>query len=341
MFDNDITFVCVTCKTERNIELKTGEKDRSRCKVCLSLKNKRKLNKSITLDQAEKEYLEYFRLMKLNLFLCRGCNMEMSQSGNHNKKGVCHPCHLMEKRSYRHQLANQQGREFISRADHQAHVIEWHKSFVLDSHVEAYKMSFVHDWHVTAWRHSNNKFSSYDDLFKHHTDDEVAEHFLSIGKPWNNPRLSQAEQHRYRYDLDIEFRLREITKSRINKKKSKRNTDLKIRAAVIKSNVSDRRFSDLGYTPRELKENLEAKFTDGMTWDLFRNGEIHIDHVLPIGLFNIDDMDEFRLCWGLNNLQPLWASANRSKSDDLPDGRSMRALSSEDRDEARKAYLSH
>lgn len=67
------------------------------------------------------------------------------------------------------------------------------------------------------------------------------------------------------------------------------------------------------YTLLELKLHLENQFKDDMSWDNY--GKWHIDHIRPIVSFNIIgyDCDDFKECWSLKNLQPLWASDNISK----------------------------
>lgn len=67
------------------------------------------------------------------------------------------------------------------------------------------------------------------------------------------------------------------------------------------------------FSIEELREHLESKFTVGMGW--YNIAEWHIDHIIPINAFNIkksDDID-FKRCWELSNLQPLWANENRIK----------------------------
>lgn len=56
-------------------------------------------------------------------------------------------------------------------------------------------------------------------------------------------------------------------------------------------------------------------FINGMTWEKFMAGEIHIDHIVPVSSFNIvsDECEEFKRCWSLSNLRPLWAKDNLSK----------------------------
>jgi len=41
----------------------------------------------------------------------------------------------------------------------------------------------------------------------------------------------------------------------------------------------------------------------------------HIDHIRPISAFSftVPEDPEFKECWALNNLQPLWAFDNLSK----------------------------
>ncbi len=73
----------------------------------------------------------------------------------------------------------------------------------------------------------------------------------------------------------------------------------------------------VGYTIIDLKKHLEKQFTDGMTWENY--GKWHIDHVKPICKFNINSVDceDFKTCWSLDNLQPLWAIDNLKKGGNL------------------------
>lgn len=67
------------------------------------------------------------------------------------------------------------------------------------------------------------------------------------------------------------------------------------------------------WTLEDLKENFEKKFQRGMSWK--NHGQWHIDHIKPISSFNITDYNcsEFKECWSLDNLQPLWAKDNQKK----------------------------
>lgn len=71
----------------------------------------------------------------------------------------------------------------------------------------------------------------------------------------------------------------------------------------------------MGYTVDDLKKHLEKLFTEGMSWDKFLKGEIQVDHKTPIAVFNFTSSahKDFRRCWALSNLQPMWARDNLIK----------------------------
>ena len=72
-------------------------------------------------------------------------------------------------------------------------------------------------------------------------------------------------------------------------------------------------FEHFDFTKEELYAHIESLFTDGMSWD--NMSEWHIDHIRPLASFNFtsEDCDDFKECWALSNLQPLWASDNSKK----------------------------
>ena len=73
----------------------------------------------------------------------------------------------------------------------------------------------------------------------------------------------------------------------------------------------------VGYTAEELKRHLESRFTSGMSWENYGFYGWHIDHVIPKSHFHYEATSDaqFKACWSLSNLQPLWAKDNLSKHD--------------------------
>ena len=67
------------------------------------------------------------------------------------------------------------------------------------------------------------------------------------------------------------------------------------------------------FTIEQLKKHLEKRFKPEMTWANY--GAWHIDHKIPITVFNFEKPEDFdfKRCWALKNLQPMWAKENMSK----------------------------
>ena len=71
----------------------------------------------------------------------------------------------------------------------------------------------------------------------------------------------------------------------------------------------------VGYTVQELQAHLESLFKRGMTWSNHSRHGWHVDHIRPVAsfLFVTPDDPDFRECWALHNLRPLWAKENCNK----------------------------
>lgn len=84
---------------------------------------------------------------------------------------------------------------------------------------------------------------------------------------------------------------------------------------MVKGIGSVRTEAILGYTKEQLATHIQRQFTKGMTWEKLMSGEIHIDHITPVSSFSITGIDcaEFRACWALPNLRPMWAIENQRK----------------------------
>ncbi|MGB5217359.1 MAG: hypothetical protein WBN66_03575 [Smithella sp.] len=95
---------------------------------------------------------------------------------------------------------------------------------------------------------------------------------------------------------------------------------LNIKAGISKSirtgSKNRRHWEDIvGYTFIQLKKHLEKQFLPGMSWENYGRNGWHIDHRIPISAFNFKTPDDhdFKECWKLKNLQPLWAHDNLTK----------------------------
>lgn len=70
----------------------------------------------------------------------------------------------------------------------------------------------------------------------------------------------------------------------------------------------------VGYTAKQLIRHLEKQFDKGMSWENYGAGW-HLDHKIPVSVFNFTEIGhlDFKKCWSLKNLRPMWAKENLSK----------------------------
>jgi hypothetical protein len=94
------------------------------------------------------------------------------------------------------------------------------------------------------------------------------------------------------------------------------NIRCRVKNFLNSKNISknNKTFNIVGCSPEFLKEYLEKKFTEGMTWDLMGQ-HIHIDHIIPLSSAKTED-ELYKLCH-YENLQPLWAEDNLKKSNKI------------------------
>lgn len=133
-------------------------------------------------------------------------------------------------------------------------------------------------------------------------------------KPWSAPGLSGREKFVLRYRLDPEFAIKQRMRAAFRRRRQGLRIGDILRAAVKRNGRAPSVEAFVGYTAQDLRRHLERQFLPGMTWAAFCDGRIHIDHILPLSSFRIEDPEELRAAWALSNLRPLWEAANIAKA---------------------------
>jgi len=118
----------------------------------------------------------------------------------------------------------------------------------------------------------------------------------------NNYKDRKHKQRKERRQIDPLFRMINNVRCRIYKYLNK--------LSITKKNNT---FDIVGCSPEFLKEHLENKFSDGMSWD--NRSEWHIDHIIPLSSAKTEE-ELYKLCH-YTNLQPLWAEDNLKKSNKI------------------------
>lgn len=133
-------------------------------------------------------------------------------------------------------------------------------------------------------------------------------------KSWkkNNPERARAIRMRAKKNLSI-WRKNKIKTDPIYALKN--TTRARIGKFVKKMGIYSREKSTkiIGCSWEELKNHLESKFKDGMTWQ--NRVEWHIDHIIPLS--SAKTKEKVLELFHYTNLQPLWAHENMKKSNKL------------------------
>lgn len=142
-----------------------------------------------------------------------------------------------------------------------------------------------------------------------------AEKLRGQAREWYYANKDRAITTREKWGKDNPEKLKAISAKRRSTPHGKLSNSMRVgvHKAIKKGKSGQRTFNLLGYSVDQLKEHLERQFTTGMTWENY--GEWHIDHIVPVSSFQYDSADhpDFKACWALTNLRPLWSEQNISK----------------------------
>ena len=111
-------------------------------------------------------------------------------------------------------------------------------------------------------------------------------------------------RHMGKYKSNIIYKLRHRLRSRIS--------------TAVRKGYKTLKFCEyLGCDLQTLKKHLEDQFQPGMSWDNHGNSGWHIDHILPLSAFDLENEEQLRIAGNYKNLQPLWAKDNLIKSNKI------------------------
>jgi hypothetical protein len=124
----------------------------------------------------------------------------------------------------------------------------------------------------------------------------------SLSRYYQNKKAIMERHVRYcrdRYHRDVQFRLRLSLRNRLGD------------ALGGKGARPGSAVRDLGCSIGDLKAHLERGFHDGMSWENY--GQWHIDHIMPLAMFDLTNRAELLRAFNYTNLQPLWREDNLRK----------------------------
>lgn len=125
--------------------------------------------------------------------------------------------------------------------------------------------------------------------------DRILKHRSGSIKYYNSLKKDPVKYARYKLAHNLRKRISEVLK-----RKGRKNNN---------SGSGSKLF---GCTSKQLRDHIERQFKPGMTWENY--GEWHVDHIIPVSSFDLNNMEQRNKCYNYTNLQPLWAIDNMKKS---------------------------
>lgn len=108
-------------------------------------------------------------------------------------------------------------------------------------------------------------------------------------------------RQRERYATDSEYVLYQRLRSR-----------MRYAVKAQASRRSSRTLELVGCSSKQLTAHIESQFVDGMSWS--NRSQWHIDHIIPVSVFDLTTKEGQQAAFHYTNLRPLWADENRRKS---------------------------
>jgi hypothetical protein len=149
-------------------------------------------------------------------------------------------------------------------------------------------------YHITKERHKRYREKNRESILKRTRDwnidhkDEIREY----KRVWIANKLNE----------DINYKISQAIRHRIY-------------LAFKENSISKRTVFLLGCSIEELKHHLESLFLPGMSWENWGRGQNcwHIDHIMPLSMFDLTVEEQLLTACHYKNLQPLWEFDNLSK----------------------------
>jgi len=135
---------------------------------------------------------------------------------------------------------------------------------------------------------------------------EYSKQYYKLNK--DKRKVQMKEYISKRYKMDPIYRLHECLRRRII---------LGIRNNSISCKKNNHTLELLGCSWQYARLHLEKQFKPEMTWDNYGT-YWHVDHIIPVTFFHLEDKTELHLAFHYGNMQPLEASKNYSKHANIP-----------------------
>ncbi len=172
-------------------------------------------------------------------------------------------------------------------------------------------LGHISERYVSNYRCVNCHFISYKKIQKKYRKTNKA-------KETEKKRFKRYYNSKSGKKIAIKAQVKYQKKRRKNDPKFKLISNLRSRFHSYLNQTDSKKISSItkliGCSPKQLKDYLEKRFDKKMNWK--NHGTYwHIDHIFPMKAFNIENLEDLKICFNFRNLQPLEKNQNWIKND--------------------------
>ena len=165
----------------------------------------------------------------------------------------------------------------------------------------------INEYQKQYRKDNKDKFKEYSKQYREDNKELKKEYRKQYYEENKDRMIKYSKQYwKNRMKTDPLFKLKERIKSR--------NT---IAIKKQRTKKAYRTMESLGCTIEQVRNHLEKQFTSNMNWS--NHGTYwHIDHIIPISYFDLEDKTEQKIAFHYGNMQPLTVSDNLTKHNTVP-----------------------
>lgn len=166
---------------------------------------------------------------------------------------------------------------------------------------------------TNRWREKNPKqFSEYRKKYYQENKEKISEYRKQTYNKYKEQyKVISRKYHKTNHTSLMQKRKERIDANPLLQFKERIRQLVKGSFYRLKHNKNRRTSQILGADWETIKNHFVFQFKDGMTWEAFIAGDIHVDHIQPLASAKTEE-ELIALCH-YTNLQPLWCLDNLSK----------------------------
>lgn len=173
---------------------------------------------------------------------------------------------------------------------------------------------------LSNWYQNNKeRHASNGKKWREKNKDHLKKYFIEYNKKNSEKNVLRAKKWKENNPEKTKLFARKYNSKKRSNQRNYMNEKI---GALIRNSLKGRKGGNhweniVGFTFTEFVKKFESMFQEGMTWD--NHGKWHIDHIVPVSAHNFSSYDDidFKKCWSLDNLRPMWAADNLKKHNKL------------------------